>query len=124
MAANDAAIEVRRSAKQREQEEVEAILAYQAMKVPSVHVPPRTSSPLRGGCMCISSRVASRGSSDSRDFPSTSQKYILRQHHDDAQLVWIVIIIVLSRETIVHRTHGTHKNLHMRAFLLKVFGPI
>ena len=33
MAANDAAIEVRRSAKQREQEEVEAILAYQAMKV-------------------------------------------------------------------------------------------
>lgn len=33
MAANEAAIEMRRSAKQREQEEVESILAYQAMKV-------------------------------------------------------------------------------------------
>lgn len=33
MAANDAAIEMRRSAKQKEQAEVEAILAYQAMKV-------------------------------------------------------------------------------------------
>lgn len=33
MAANEAAIEMRRSAKQREEEEVESILAYQAMKV-------------------------------------------------------------------------------------------
>lgn len=33
MAANDAAIEMRRAAKLREVEEVEAILAYQAMKV-------------------------------------------------------------------------------------------
>lgn len=33
MAANEAAIEMRRSAKQREKEEVESILAYQAMKV-------------------------------------------------------------------------------------------
>lgn len=33
MAANDAAIEMRRAAKLREAEEVEAILAYQAMKV-------------------------------------------------------------------------------------------
>lgn len=33
MAANEAAIEMRRSAKQREVEEVESILAYQAMKV-------------------------------------------------------------------------------------------
>ncbi|CAM9943618.1 unnamed protein product [Sphacelaria rigidula] len=32
MAANDAAIEMRRAAKVREEEEVEAILAYQAMK--------------------------------------------------------------------------------------------
>ena len=45
MAANDAAIEVRRAAKQREQEEVEAILAYQAMKVPSVR--PLSSFSLR-----------------------------------------------------------------------------
>lgn len=33
MAANDAAIEMRRAAKQKELEEVESILAYQAMKV-------------------------------------------------------------------------------------------
>lgn len=33
MAANEAAIEMRRSARQREVEEVESILAYQAMKV-------------------------------------------------------------------------------------------
>lgn len=76
MAANDAAIEVRRSAKQREQEEVEAILAYQAMKVPPVLVPSRMSSPV--GSMCISSRVASRRSSYSLDFPPISRKYILQ----------------------------------------------
>lgn len=33
MAANEAAIEMRRAAKQREKDEVESILAYQAMKV-------------------------------------------------------------------------------------------
>lgn len=33
MAANEAAIEMRRAARQREKEEVESILAYQAMKV-------------------------------------------------------------------------------------------
>lgn len=33
MWANEAAIEMRRTAKEREQEEVESILAYQAMKV-------------------------------------------------------------------------------------------
>lgn len=33
MAANEAAIEMRRAARQRENEEVESILAYQAMKV-------------------------------------------------------------------------------------------
>lgn len=35
MAANEAAIEMRRAARQREKEEVESILAYQAMKVHS-----------------------------------------------------------------------------------------
>lgn len=34
MAANEAAIEMRRAAKKLEVQEVEAILAYQAMKVP------------------------------------------------------------------------------------------
>lgn len=44
MAANEAAIEMRRAARQREKEEVESILAYQAMKV-SVRVWKSSSPP-------------------------------------------------------------------------------
>ena len=32
--------------------------------------------------------------------------------------------IHLLRGTIVNRTYGTHKNLHVHLFLLTIFGPI
>ena len=32
--------------------------------------------------------------------------------------------VILSRETIVNRTYGTHKNLHISLFFQTIFGPI
>ena len=40
------------------------------------------------------------------------------------QGIYLFIYFYYLRGTMVNRTYGTHKNLHIYLFLLTIFGPI